>query len=239
MENVSLIALSRAATLERQMAIVANNVANVSTTGFQSESPLFTEYLMKPSKDEQYSMVQDQGTLRNLAPGAVTQTGNPLDLALEGNGYFEVDTLDGPRYTRAGNFTMNPDRELVTLSGLPIRDETGNKITIPANTSEITINTDGSIFTEKGPVGKIGLFSFKNEQKLKPVGNSLLMADSKPTVSEETTVRQGYLEQSNVQSVVEMTNMIDISRQYESVQKMLQAENDRLRNAYSKLSKLT
>jgi flagellar basal-body rod protein FlgF len=238
MENTSLIALSRAVTLERQMAVVANNVANMNTTGFKSESPLFVEYLMRPNEDEHYSMVQDQGTVRNIAPGPLQQTGNPLDMALEGDGYFELGTLDGPRYTRAGTFTMNADRVLVNIAGLPVMDETGNEITIPPNISEITVAPDGNIFTERGPLAKIGVFHFRNEQGLKPLGNGLLVTQEKPEVSENTLVRQGFVEQSNVQSVVEMTSMISVSRQYEGIQKLLQAEHDRLRNAYTKLSRI-
>ncbi len=229
MENTTYIALSGAAALERRMAVVANDIANMNTTGFKSEAPLFVEYLVKPAQDESYSMVLDQGTMRNTAPGPLLQTGNPLDVALEGDGYLQVETLDGLRYTRAGSLTMNPDRTLVTVSGLPVLDDNGAQITFPPNAADITISPDGSVFTDKGPVGKIGVYTFAHEQKIQELGNGLLATDETPTVAEHTQVRQGFLEQSNVQPVLEMTNMISVSRQYESIQKTLQRQNDLMR----------
>lgn len=243
MENTSLIVLSRAAALERQMAVVSNNIANVNTTAFKGESPLFVEYMMKPEKFSDplnnYSMVLDQGTARNMTPGALVQTGNPLDLALNGDGYFEVDTLDGKRYTRNGSFTQNDQRELTTSSGLPVLDDTGNRISIPVGAREITVSPDGSVFANQVSLGKLGVYTFPNEQRMRPLGNGLLLSEEKPKAVEDTKIQQGFLEQSNVQSVTEMTNMIAVSRQYENVQRIMKNEHDLLRNAYSKLSKIS
>ncbi len=239
MENVTKIALSRAVGLQREMAIVANNVANMNTTGFKGEAPLFTEFLVEPRKDESYSMVQDKATVRDLSNGPITNTGNTLDVALEGNGYFALDTLNGPRYTRAGNFTLDSTGTLVNAGGLPVLDTNGNRINLPARTKDITIGEDGTIATETGPVARIQVVRFDVPQKLIPVGNTLYATDEKPIADEATTVRQGALEGSNVQGVVEMTKMIDVARSYETVQKILQAEHERLRNAYAKLSRLS
>lgn len=238
MENTSYIALSKATALERRMAVVANNIANMNTTGFKSQAPLFVEYLVKPAPDESYSMVLDQGTVRNTAPGPLLQTGNPLDIALEGDGYLQVETLDGLRYTRAGSLTLNTDRTLVTIAGLPVLDDGGAQITIPPGTASVTIAPDGSVFTERGPVGKIGVYTFDREQGIQELGNGLLTTDETPTVAENTQIRQGFLEQSNVQPVVEMTNMISVARQYESIQKIMQSQHDLMRQAYGKLSKI-
>ena len=239
MENTSLITLSRAAALQRQMQVVANNIANMNTTGFKGESPLFIEYVEHPQKDETYSMVQDYATLRDTTSGAISQTGNPLDLALEGDAYFAVSTLDGVRYTRSGNFSMNDQRELVNASGLPVMDDTGNVMTIPASAEDIRINPQGIVSTNLGTVGQIQLATFKDEQKMIQLGSGLYQTDEKPTNSETTLVRQGFLEKSNVNSIQEMTNMIEINRQYQSVQNILRSEHERLRNAYTKLSRLS
>lgn len=238
MENTSLIVLSRATTLQRQMDIVANNVANMSTTGFKSEAPLFVEYLVEPNREEKYSMVQDKATLRNLAPGAFNPTGNPLDVALEGSGYLSVGTLDGTRYTRDGNLTMDSNRQLTTASGLPVLDETGNPITIPANSGDIRISPEGTVTTNLGIAGKLGIVKFTKEQSMIQLGSGLYQTDEPAIADPETVVRQGFLEGSNVQGVVEMTNMIEINRDYQNIQKLLQHEHDLLRNAYTKLSKL-
>lgn len=241
MENTSFIALSRATALERQMQVVANNIANMSTTGFKAETPLFTEFVEKPQKDEKYSMVLDRATFRNTSNGAINPTGNPLDVALEGDGYFMLDTLDGPRYSRAGSFTLNDTRELVNSSGLPVLDDGGNTITIPANVADIRISPQGDVSTEQGPLGKIGVVRFAQEQLMNQLGNNLYQTNEKPTPVEagETKVRQGFLEGSNVQAIMEMNNMIEVNRQYQSVQRLLQGEHERLRNAYSKLTRLS
>lgn len=239
MENTSIIALTRATTLERQMDIVANNVANMNTTGFKSEQPLFIEYVNKPDQNEKYSMVQDYSTLRDLAPGPITMTGNPLDVALEGDGYFTVDTIDGPRYTRGGNFSLDSSRQLVNAAGLPILDDTGNVITIPVNARDIRISPQGNISTEAGPLGKIGVVRFENQQFMTQLGSGLYQTNEKPIEAEDTKVQQGFLEGSNVNSVAEMTTMIDVNRQYQIIQNLLKTEHDRLRNAYSKLTKLS
>lgn len=239
MENVTKIALSRAMALQRQMDMVANNVANLNTTGFKGEQPVFTEFLIEPRKDESYSMVQDKASVRNLAQGAMQQTGGTFDVALLGDGYFALDTLQGVRYTRAGNFTLNNDRTLVNVAGLPVLDDSGNTIQFPAGARDITITSDGTIFANQAQVGKLRVVTFTEPQKLQPIGNSLYQTDELAKADTTTTVQQGYLENSNVQGVTEMNRMIEVARQYESVQNIMKSEHDRLRNAYSKLSKIS
>lgn len=239
MENATLIAASRAVALERQMSVIANNVANMDTNGFKSGKPLFIEQLNKMSDTEKYSMVENRGILRDLSSGPVSQTGNPLDLALEGDGYFTVDTLNGPRYTRAGNFSLNDQRELTNANGLPVLDENGSRLSIPANARDINISDDGMVTTELGQVGRIGVVRFEREQFMTELGNSLYSTDENPIAEPATKIRQGFLEGSNVQAVREMTDMIEVNRQYQNIQKILSNEHDRLRNAYSKLSKLS
>jgi len=239
MENTTLIALSRATALERKMQVVANNVANMSTTGFKSESPLFVEMVEHPQEDERYSMVMDQSTLRDTSNGPINLTGNPLDVALEGDGYFVLDTLNGPRYTRAGNFTMNDQRELVNVNGLPVLDDNNSRITIPPNTTDIRISPQGDVSTEQGVVGRLQVVKFDREQFMNQLGNGLYQTNEKPQAAEETVVRQGFLEGSNVNSVMEMTDMISVNRQYQSIQNMLQSQHEMLRNAYTKLSRLS
>jgi len=239
MENATLIAASRAVALERQMSVIANNVANMDTNGFKAGTPLFIEQLNRMSDTEKYSMVENRGILRDLADGPISQTGNPLDVALEGDGYFVVDTLNGNRYTRAGNFSLNDQRELVNASGLPVLDDTGNRLVVPANTRDIRITAEGVVSTELGQVGRIGVVSFTREQFMTELGNSLYSTDEQPIPEPETKVRQGFLEGSNVKAVAEMTNMIEVNRQYQNIQKLLSNEHDRLRNAYGKLTKLS
>ena len=138
MENPIYIALSRQDTLRRQMDVVANNLANMTTPAYKNQRMMFLEYLAKPAtvgglSGDKVSMVQDYGMRRNTAPGAITATNNPLDIALHGNGYMVVETRDGQRYTRSGHLQLDLDRQIVDASGLPVLDEQDRPMTVPQN----------------------------------------------------------------------------------------------------------
>ena len=243
MANHLLVGLSRQVTLERQMDVVANNVANMNTPGFKQQRMMFVEYLAKPENGTgrqalPLSMVQDVAVLRDLREGPVNRTGNPLDLALQGNGYFAVETLDGPRYTRAGRFQLDPERRLVDVNGLPVLDDADGPIQIPAGVSDVTINGDGSIMTEQGPLGRIQVVRFEREQFMTEVGGGLYTTDEPPLAAEDTMVIQGAVEDSNVQPVVEMTQMTEILRQYQSNQRLIDAEHERQRSAIGRLTRV-
>lgn len=238
MESPSYISLSRQEALKRQMDVVANNIANANTTGFKQQRVLFTEFLERPAMHEQMSFVQDRAVVRNLQTGPLTQTGAPLDLALTGPGYFTVDTASGRRYTRSGSFRLNDQRQIVDVGGLPLLDQRGQPLVVPENSREIKVSSDGTVSTEAGEVGKINVVTFPQEQLMTEVGSGLYVTDQTPQAAPaETTVAQGMLEQSNVNPIVETTQMIDILRQYQQNQKMIENENDRIRNAVRRLVK--
>jgi flagellar basal-body rod protein FlgF len=184
-------------------------------------------------------MAQDYGMRRNTAPGAITSTNNPLDVALHGNGYMVVETRDGQRYTRSGHLQLDMDRQIVDAGGLPVLDEQDRPMTVPQNSGPITITADGTVSTEQGQIGKIKLVQFEREQFMKDLGGGLYATDEAPAPATDLKVVQGAVEESNVQSVVEMTQMIDISRQYATTQKIIDAEHERQRNAITKLSRLS
>nr|WP_295837998.1 flagellar basal-body rod protein FlgF [uncultured Azospirillum sp.] len=238
MENSIYVALSRQMALQRQLDVTSNNIANMNTTGYKNQRMMFTEFLEKPGLHEKVSFVQDRAVVRDLANGAMTQTGNPLDLALTGQGYFTVDTASGPRYTRAGNFRLNDQRQLVDAGGLPVLANNGQPITIPAGTGDVKVSGDGTVATELGPVGKLNIVTFKNEQLMTEVGNGLYVSDEQPEPAPvETKVAQGLLEGSNVKPVVEMTQMIEIQRQYMSAQRMVENEHERIRTMIQRLGR--
>jgi flagellar basal-body rod protein FlgF len=238
MENSIYVALSRQMALQRQLEVTSNNIANMNTTGYKNQRTLFTEFLEKPGMHEKVSFVQDRAVVRDLSVGGMTQTGNPMDLALTGHGYFTVDTASGPRYTRAGNFRMNDQRQMVDGGGLPVLADNGQPITLPAGTSDVKVSGDGTVSTELGPVGKLNIVTFKNEQLMTEVGSGLYVTDEEPQAAPaDTKVAQGLLEGSNVKPVVEMTQMIEIQRNYMSAQKMIENENDRIRNMITKLGR--
>lgn len=234
MENAIYIGLSRQMTLRTNMDIIANNVANINTPGFRGQNLLFHEFITKPKgEDNRMSFVYDDGQYEATESGPVKVTGNPLDVALNGPGFIAVDAPDGaPAYTRAGNFQIGPNSTLVTGAGHPV----AGGITIPSDSTEIKIDAKGVISNQNGQIGQLKIVEFENIQSLKAMGSNLYRTDAAEKPAEETTVKQGALEASNVKPIVEMTRMIDTLRSFQSVQNILQSENERLRGAIRQLT---
>ncbi len=246
MENISYVGLSQQMALKQWMDVTANNIANMSTPGFKAQNMLFHEYMTaQPAPRngmtaDPLSMVAHAGSYVITEQGPLQQTGNQLDLALQGkNGYFGVITPRGTSYTRAGNFALNNDREIVTQDGIALSSQSGQPIKVPVGATKITVTADGTIATEQGPLGKIKVVSFENPRNLKPVGYGLYDApEQAEKPPEDVSVVQGMIEGSNVQPVVEMNKMIEISRLYEMTARMLQNDHDRQRTAISKLTRV-
>lgn len=237
MENASYIGLSYQAGLERQLNVTANNVANASTPGFKARHVLFEQYMNDPKGGETpYYSTNDYGVMTDTAPGSYAQTGRPLDVAVEGPGFMGVVTGEGVRFTRAGSFSLNSIGEIVTPTGLRVADDGGAPITVPQNTRKITIGSNGMVLADGNGVGQMMIREFANPQELKPIGNSLFEASSEGLAAEESQIRQGMLEGSNVNGVAEMSDMISIMRNYQAVQRMLQSESDRMKSAIQRLS---
>lgn len=239
MENITYVGLSLQKALKVQMDAVANNIANMSTTGYKTQNVIFSEYLAGSDEGGKISEVLDLGTYRDASQGPLKQTFNKFDMAIEGDGYFAVQTPDGERYTRAGNFTLNAQRQLVTPQGDPVMGS-GGPIVIPEGETQVVVSKEGTISTENGEIGKIRVVSFNDPQSLTEVGGGLYEAGGgeTPANAQEVKVHQGMLESSNVQPIVEMNRMIEILRTYQNVQKVLQADHDRQRSMISKLTQV-
>ncbi|MDA8230686.1 MAG: flagellar basal-body rod protein FlgF [Magnetospirillum sp.] len=241
MENTTYIALSRQAALWRQMEVVANNMANANTTGYKAKHMLFSEYLM-PTRStnravgDKLSFVQDRGEVRDDREGPITQTGNPLDLALHGDGYFQVETEAGMRYTRNGHFRLDEGGMLVNSDGLAVMDVRDQPIIFAPNETKINVTPDGTVTTENGLVAKLKVATFANPQDLRAAGGGLLETAQTPDIASRPQIAQRMLEESNVQPVVEMTNMMTILREYEANQNIIEAENNRMIKAMQVLS---
>ncbi|MCR9212462.1 MAG: flagellar basal-body rod protein FlgF [Proteobacteria bacterium] len=227
MENAVFIGLSQQMALKRQLDITANNLANVNTTAFKSEHPLFEEFLVDNFNDRSMSYVQDYGSYRDLREGEFSHTGRPLDAAINGEGYFTIETDQGIRYTRNGSFRLDPEGNIVTINNNFLLDETGRKITVDQQFQEVAFAPDGTVTTAPGQTQKIELVRFNNPQILKQVGDGLYDSEGfEPAPAVEAKIMQRTLEKSNVQPILEMTAMIDIMRAYQSAQKLLDAEHD-------------
>lgn len=239
MENSIYIALSRQMALAERMNIVSNNIANMNTPGFKSEHALQIEDVVRQDIiKEDMSFVRDYGQFMNTQQGPLDFTGNDLDMALEGPGFFAIESNGETFYSRAGNFKLNDQNMLVNAAGLPVLDEGEGNIEIPEGTKRVTISSKGVVIGDDQPIARLLIAEFDNLNELNPIGGTLYKTEQKPQQSETTKVVQGSLEKSNVNGVLEMTDMIEISRQYQSTARLMQNEHDRVRSTIKKLAEV-
>jgi len=242
MENTSFIALSKQSAIRRTMSVVANNLANMNTTGFKGEKIMFVEHLVRSKGGEKIggermAYVRDIATVRDKSEGPLQKTGNPLDLAINGDGFFTIDTPDGERYTRNGNFQMNEEGQLVTRLGHPVLSDNGQPFFFTAEDGQISIARDGTVSTDTGQIGRIGVVSFENTYDMQQVAGGLLNTEQQPAPVEQTNVVQGMLEGSNVQPIIEMTRMIEANRSYNHVKNFVQREDERIKKMVQEFAK--
>ncbi len=240
MDITTALATSRLVAQQRAIDITANNIANANTPGYRTERVQFSDFVDKqvgtkgPPGIKTISYTQDRATYRESQAGAVTHTGNPYDLALTGDGYFTVNTKNGPRLTRDGRFGPMPDGTLANASGNAVLDTAGKPIQIPLNATTVTIASDGSVSTDTGQVGKIGVVK-ADPMKLQAEGSTNFVATAPTTPVASPGIVQGAVEESNVQPVLEVTRMMDTERQFQFVTQFVQAEGDRQQNTIDKL----
>ena len=239
METPTYIALSRQLGLRRNMDIIANNMANMNTPAYKAERLIFIEHLQKPTSNENQSFAQDIGTMRDTSEGPLVKTDNPFDLAVSGDGYFTIETPLGDRYTRHGRFQLDAENRLVTGQGNPVLDSGGSPINIPASGGRVEISGDGTLSTDAGPIAKLGLVKFEDEQQLRRSANNLYIApdDQEPQEVEKPKIAQGMLEESNVQAISELSEMIKVHRSHQSLGRAIQQEHERQMKAISRISR--
>jgi flagellar basal-body rod protein FlgF len=248
MENALLIGLSRQMSLRREMEVVSNNVANLNTTGFKGDTAIFEEYLMPGASADQFarpdrrlSYVLDRSTWHDMSQGTVQQTGNPLDVAINGDAMMVVQTPRGERYTRNGAMQINSAGQLVTSEGFAVLGDAG-PIQFQTTDKEILIGRDGSVSVPEGTRGKLRLVKFDTAVRLTKDGGSTFAAPQgvqpQQVLPEERHIMQGSLERSNVRGVIEMTRLIEVTRNYTQVATMLQNQGDMRRSAVEKLAEV-
>jgi flagellar basal-body rod protein FlgF len=249
MQNTLLVGLSRQVVLERQLDVVANNVANVNTSGFKADRSLFQEYLATgahednfASPDRRVSFVQDRVTFHDFSAGPTLETKNPLDVAIDGTGFLVVQTPAGERYTRDGGLQINNQGQLVNASGYQVMGNSGPIVFQPTD-HDINIAVDGNVTVQEGIShtdsvrGKLRMVSFAQAQQLLKEGSNLYSAGTTAAAPDTASrLRQGYIEKSNVNSVTEMSRMIEITRTYTQIATMLQAQSDLHKSAIEKLA---
>ena len=249
MQNAVLVGLSRQMALARELDVVANNVANLDTTGYKADGSLFEEYLSTNARADEtgsrVSFVRDRGVWHDMSQGPVERTGNPLDVAVDGSGFLVVQTSRGDRYTRNGSMQINPSGQLVTSEGYPVLGD-GGPITLQPSDRQVSISRDGTLSVREGTSkvdsvrGKIKLVTFDNPQRLQKDGNGTFNAagGAQPQPAAKGGLLQGSIEKSNVRGVVEMSRMIEITRSYTNIASILQQQADMSQSAIDKLAEV-
>ncbi len=231
-------ALEGAIILERKLQVCSSNMANLETNGFKAQGTTFEEYLLK-EQDGTRRTAKGEVTWADFSQGPVHFTGNPYDFAIDGEGFFVVQTPSGRMYTREGNFHLDSQYRLVTQEGYPVLGD-GVPITLEDTTgSGVWLSEDRNFFVDETMTSKLDVVRFNDQQKLKRLGQNLFQETkgSGPAAPAETPVKQGYIEKSNVNAMREMVHLIDLYRGYEMEQKALQAEDQLDNKAANDLGK--
>lgn len=238
MDNAIYAALTRQSGLMNEMRVVANNIANANTTGFRREGVIFSEHMtaLDPRGDT-LSMANARGRLVDLNQAVLNQTNGTYDLAIEGDGFFMVQTPQGNRLSRAGAFMPSPEGELMTADGYRLLDEGGGPINIPAGAGQISVGADGTMSADGQPIARVGVFAEPPGQELTHDGGTLFSFQADPEPLEFPKVRQGFLEDSNVDPVFEISRMIEVQRAYELGQSFLDREDQRIRSVMTAMSR--
>lgn len=237
MDNAGYVSLSRQAGLLRELDAVANNIANISTNGFRREGSIFAEhYMALDDGDPGLSVATMSHRFLDLAPGDITQTDNPLDMAIEGQGFFLLETQNGQRLTRDGAFTRNAEGELTAQDGARVLDDSGGAILIPAQAKTVTVGDDGSVYVDNQVVAKVGVVTADPAYLIRE-GNNRFRAEAEITPVENARVSQNALESSNVSAVTELARLIDVQRTYELSKSLSDSENDRIEQTVQTLGR--
>jgi flagellar basal-body rod protein FlgF len=245
-ELPSYVALSYLTAQGRALEVHAANLANAVTSGFKTERVLFSDWLARqnPGPDgaggamarSPVAFVQDRATYRDQTPGAMTPTGNPLDLAITGDGFFTVDTPRGPRLTRAGRFSPQSDGTIADHEGNALLDTAGQKLQLSAADLTLTIGGDGSIRSENGRIGQVGVVQPQDTTRMQAEGSTTFRSDSATAPVEQPRILQGAVEESNVQPVLEMTQMMSGLRSFQFAAQFIEGEATRQQSAIDKIT---
>jgi flagellar basal-body rod protein FlgF len=239
-DSPGYIVLSRLGAQLRSTQVSANNLANADTPGFRAERAVFAEFLQPrsggaPVGDRGAAYAIDRATWRDTASWSISTTGNPFDLALEGDGFFAVETPRGERYTRAGRFMLAGDGKLTDAEGNAVLDARGTPVVLGPNDTRVEVRGDGSVRSENGPIGQLRVVRFDDPQKLRAEGARLYASDEPGAPAERPGVVQGAVEGSNVQPVVEITTLTAQMREFQFATQFVEREGERLSSAVERI----
>ncbi len=248
MQNSLYTGLFASLTTEHRMAMISNNLANVNTAGYKADALAFKDtmlhfahdFIREPLENLRSEPLFPEECLRartriatkktDFSQGSMQFTGNQLDIAIVGEGFYRVQTPQGEYLTRSSAFTKGPNGTIMTKQGYPLQG-TGGNIVIPPGTSNVHISSDGAVYADGNQIGQIAVVTVEDPQLLRKVGNNLYATtedmDLQNTLAaRQTMVSQGYTEAANVNVVTEMVNMIEVQRMFEAQQKVMSTAND-------------
>lgn len=231
MENAGYTTLTRQSGLMREMQVVANNIANAATTGFRQEGLVFAEHVKRTGDGASLSMATANVRHTSMLQGALTQTGGTLDFAIEGDGFFLIETPQGERLTRSGSFSVSGEGDLVTNDGFRVLDAGGAPIFIPPDATDLSVSSDGTMSSDGRPLAQIGLVTPLDTVGLIREDGVMFRSEAGFDPVLDGRVLQGFLEGANVDPISQMARMIEIQRAYEMGQNFLESENKRIRTA--------
>jgi len=238
MQSNIYVGLSAQLALQRRLETLANNMANMSTAGFRAEEMSFEE-LVTPNRKDPVSFVSRGENHLSTKTGELTQTGNPLDVAVRGNAWLAIRTPDGVAYTRDGRMRMTTEGTLTTLSGYPFLDAGGTPLQLDPTKPPPIINKAGTVEQEGNNLGALGLYRMPRGAKLTRAEGASVLSDMPPTPELDfisNGVAQGFVESSNINAVLEMTHLITIQRNFEAVSSMLRDTELSLQDSLRTLS---
>lgn len=238
MDNAGYVALARQSGLWGEMRTVANNIANLSTTGFRREGVVFSEYVDDLGDAEpSLSVARATGRSIDLTQGVLAKTGGTFDLAVEGDGFFMIATPGGSQLTRAGAFTLSTEGALVTADGYGVLDSGGAPIQVDPSKGAVSVGSDGTIAVGGTPVSQVGVFVPADKSELQHQTGTRFSVTGEPQPASGYRVFQGFLEGSNVNPVIEIARMIEIQRAYEMGQGLLDREDGRIRSVIQSVAR--
>lgn len=233
MQSSLYVSLSAQIALQKRIDTIANNVANSSTAGFRAEEIKF-EQIISQTPLEPTSFTTSGETFLSRQGGEMVRTDNPLDVAVNGDAWLAIQIPGGIAYTRDGRMKMTANGDLQTLNGYPILDAGGAPITLNANGGPPQIARDGMISQGNRQVGALGLFSIGSQAKLTRFENSAVITDQAAQPVDDFSragVSQGFMERSNVNAVMEMTQLVMVSRSFDAVTNSMKQSEDSLKEA--------
>lgn len=220
------VALSGAIAQQRSLDTVANNVANAGTHGFRADRVTFAQTLSRAGAGPappSLSYVEAAQTITDPSDGALEVTGNPLDLAIRGDGFFAVQGPNGERFTRDGNFAVDAQGGLRTQAGLPVLGADGQPVVLPQGTIDLTVGPTGILSSQGQEIGAIRVARFANVASLTKEGDALFIASEPALPAENANVVQGAVESANVNAVSGMNELIEAHRAFDAFQRVIQA----------------